>query len=165
MRMPRAFALCWAVLALTSPPRSGGEVPFTTLEWGQSSEIRSPRLVVIRTPYDFNVLWREHQRAFVPDHIRIDFNRFMVIGAFAGDRPSTASGVGIRSIERDRRGVLVHYGYCRGLGLGDMITQPYHLVTVPRASGPVRFIEVWSDPPQACPFGPEAQIHVMTDLH
>ena len=152
--MPRALALCCALLGMTSPLRGADEVPFTTVEWGQSSEIRRPRLVVIRTQHGFNGLWQEHQRTFVPGHIRIDFNRFMVIGAFAGEMPSTASGVSIRSIERDRRGLLVHYGYCRGVGLGDMLTYPYHLVAVPSARGPVRFVEEWSDPRPACPIDP-----------
>jgi hypothetical protein len=124
---------------------SAAEVPFTSIARGQVSAQESPRQVVARTPAEWQVEWNNHSPAEkLPV---VDFARNMVVGVFLGTQPSAGYNVEIVGVKTDGDALVVEY-VRRQPGRGQMaaqiLTQPFHLVSVPRHEGTVRFVAVSS---------------------
>jgi hypothetical protein len=126
-------AICCA--APTAEP-----VAFKTIDRGGQSNIETARDVVARTPAEWTTVWREH--AGGRTRPAVDFARSMVVGVFLGSRSTGGYTVDITRIERQGADLVVTYRE-RKPDPADMVTQvitmPYHLVTVERFAGPVRF--------------------------
>ena len=115
-------------------------VPFTTISQSDMSGVEEARQVVVRTPAEWNAIWKEH----APDQPvpAVDFAKSMVIGVFLGSRNTAGYRVSITGIERDGTNVAVAYREERpGTGdiLAQVITFPHHLVRVEQIAGEVKF--------------------------
>ena len=125
-------------LCVTAMPDS---VPFKTLDGGVQSGIETARQVVVRTSAEWKTLCAQHAEGRPCP--AVDFTRSSVIGVFLGTRPTAGISVEITRVERDGDALVVTYRERRpgpGEMAAQMITAPYHLVTVERFAGPVRFI-------------------------
>ena len=115
-------------------------VPFKTLDRGDLAGIERPRTVVIRTANDWKTL--NNQRARGAPQAPVDFTKSTVVGVFLGTRPTGGFSVEITGIEKQGNELTVTWRE-RKPGRDDMVTQvltaPYHLVTIDRFDGPVKF--------------------------
>lgn len=115
-------------------------IPFKTVDRGGQSGIEEPRQVVVRTAADWQKLWKEH----APERPAptIDFTQSMVVAVFMGYRPTGGYAVEITAIDKQDSAVVVTYRE-RKPQPSDIVTQvitmPYHLVALNKASGEIRF--------------------------
>jgi len=132
-----AAAALFAVSCLTV---LADPLPFKTVDRGQYSHIERPRQVVVRSAADWAMLAKQHGRG--GPQPSIDFAHTMVVGVFLGTRPTGGYGVEITRIERQGADLVVTWRE-RKPGADEMsaqvITAPYHLVTVEKFDGVVRF--------------------------
>jgi len=116
-------------------------MPITTIAAGGVSNIMEAREVVVKTAADWETLWREHSFDNVA-RPPVDFAKVMVVGVFLGSRNTGGYGVTIVSVEQAQDALVVRYTEKRpdrGAMVAQVITAPFHLVSVPRFEGPVRF--------------------------
>jgi len=114
-------------------------LPFTTLVEGGDSRMLESREVGIRTVDEWRGLWKEHRTGALPD---VDFSKSMVVGVFSGSRPTTGCRVEIVSLSHVGGVVVVEYRErtpAPDALVAQMLTSPFHLVSVPRKSGVFRF--------------------------
>jgi len=138
--MFRAFVVSWlmcvGVMAQTDQaPR--------TIEKGDQSNIDEAKQVMVRTEAEWTKLWQQHS----PDRTRpaVDFSKEMVVGVFMGSRPTAGYSVSIVSASAKDGGVIVRYRESmpqRGAMTAQVLTLPYHLVAVGRATGDAKFEKV-----------------------
>lgn len=141
-------------------PGGGGAavvVTFETVDRGVHSGIRDERRVVIRDGAAWASLWAEHVagRTPPPQLPAVDFSREMVLGYFWGEKPTSGYGVEITEVVQTAQGLLVRVevSFPRpGAPVLQVLTQPYHLVRLPRSDLPVEFLVV-----EAGPQGPKGR--------
>jgi hypothetical protein len=117
-------------------------VPFTSVAQGTRSGIQDARAVVVRSPAEWRTLWKEHTTEPPPD---VDFSRHIVLGVFLGTRPTAGFSVQITSVTAKGTSAVVEVveGKPRpGVMTAQVITSPFHLVTVPRQFEHVEFKKV-----------------------
>ncbi len=127
--------LGWIATAAAPAPMT-----FTTLARGDRSGIEEPRQVVARTAAQWSALWKEHAGTGAPP--AVDFTRSMVVGVFAGSRPTAGFAVEITGIERQDTTLVVRYAEhapARDEIVAQVLTSPFHLVRTQLFSGPVTF--------------------------
>jgi len=117
-----------------------GGVSFKTIDRGGQSGIEEPRQVVVRTAAEWEKLWKEHalDRPLPP----VDFTKAIVVGVFLGYRPTGGYGVEITGIERKDGEAVVTYRERKPQKtdiVTQVITMPYHLVSLDKIAGEVRF--------------------------
>ena len=116
---------------------------FSTLAKGDASEQQTARQVAVRTAAEWKALWKDHApTAKMPV---VDFSKDMVLGVFLGSKPSAGHGVDIVGVRLEEKDLIVEYVQKqpgRGTLAAQILTEPYHLVTVPKYAGTVRFISV-----------------------
>ena len=113
---------------------------FTTVARGDASNQLTGRQVAIRTMAEWQALWKNHAPAEKPP--AVDFNSRMVVGVFLGSKPSTGYQVEIVAVRTDGGTLIVDYVEgqpARGMVTAQILTEPFHLVAVPRHTGPVKF--------------------------
>jgi PrcB C-terminal len=119
-------------------------VPFSTLDKGLTSGVREPTQLVIRTHDDWAALWGRHMQIQpAPQAPPVDFSRDMVVALFMGERPTGGHRIEITRVERADSGLSVRYRSQApdpGTMVSQALTQPFHLVTLPRDESPVVFI-------------------------
>jgi PrcB C-terminal len=114
--------------------------PPVTIGKGDQSNVDEGKTVTVRTEAEWTRLWQQHN----PDRQRpaIDFSKQMIVGVFMGSRNSAGFAVEIISAP-DADGVItVHYHEtipARGSVTAQVITSPYHLVSVPKSASTVKF--------------------------
>ena len=133
----RVFVVSWlasvAVMAQSAPaPR--------TVDKGEQSNIDEPRQVTVRTEAEWTKLWQQHS----PDRKRpvVDFSKEMIVGVFMGSRPNAGFNVSIVSTFEKDGNVLVRYQETLprpGVMAAQVLTFPFHLVAIPKATGDVKF--------------------------
>lgn len=132
----------WLVFPLVAAALAQG-TSFTTVARGDASNQLIGRQVVIRTPAEWEALWKVHAPAEkLP---AVDFNSRMVVGVFLGSKPSTGYQVEIVGVQGEGETLLVSYlerQPARGMISAQILTEPFHLVAVPKHGGPVKFIKV-----------------------
>lgn len=118
----------------------------TTIARGTLSGVERPREAVIRTSQEWGALWKEHAPERTPP--AVDFATRTVIAVFIGTRPSAGFDVEIVNVAPDATAAaaaVVHYRERRP-GAGEMtaqiLTSPFHIVSVPRLEGRARFERV-----------------------
>ena len=121
----------------------GTQPSFTSVARGDMSAQQTGKQVTVRTAAEWKALWKDHApTAKMPD---IDFAKEMVVGIFLGTKPSDGhevSIVGVRSQDKDLVVEYVQKQPGRGTMAAQILTEPYHLVAVPKHAGTVRFIHV-----------------------
>ena len=118
--------------------------PITTVAKGDMSEQQVARQVIVRTPAEWTALWKDHAPG-QPPPAQIDFNKQMVIGIFVGTKPSAGHEVEIVGVRSEANELVVEYVQKqpgRGTMAAQLLTAPFHLVSVPRHAGSVTFLEV-----------------------
>jgi hypothetical protein len=116
---------------------------FTTVAKGQGSGQQVAKQVVVRTPAEWQALWKNH--APTEKLPVVDFAKEMVVGVFLGTKPSAGHGVEIVGVRTQDKDLIVEYTQTqpgRGTMAAQMLTEPYHLVSVKNNPGTVRFVEV-----------------------
>jgi hypothetical protein len=127
------------VLAQAAAP---APVPFTSVAQGTRSGIQDARAVAVRSPAEWRTLWKEHTTEPPPD---VDFSRHIVLGVFLGTRPTAGFSVQITSVTAKGSSAVVEVveGKPRpGVMTAQVITSPFHLVTVPRQFENIEFKKV-----------------------
>ena len=130
----------------SAPPSAPAELRFETVAKGSHSGITEERFIVARDSAEFDVLWREHGVIMEPPPPRpeVDFSREMLVGIFAGTRPTAGHAVTIDRIRAAGTGAIVSYRHEAPDRSGMMLTvltQPHHLVRVERVEGEVKLGE------------------------
>ncbi len=116
---------------------------FTNIAKGDASGQQIGRQVTVRTAAEWKALWKEHAPAdTMPE---IDFTRDMVVGVFLGSKPSAGHAVEIVGVRTQDKDLIVEYVQkqpARGTMAAQILTEPYHLVSVAKHAGTVRFLQV-----------------------
>ena len=135
-----------SALVILSMALAPDAVPFKTLDRGDTGGVDRPSTVVIRTASQWKSL--SHDLAPNVKPAPVDFTKSTVIGVFLGTRPTGGFSVQITGIERQGKELIVTW-LEKKPGRDDMVTQvltsPYHLVTIDKFDGPVKFTRA-SDP-------------------
>ena len=119
-------------------------IAFTNVAQGTSSQIDEPRKVIVRSADEFQALWKSHSNAPLP---KVDFSKSIVVGVFLGMRPTGGYTVGILRVLRTEAGAVVEYiegGPEKKLMVAQMLTSPFHLVSIPGDVKTVEFKQVSS---------------------
>ena len=144
--MVLALALVAALLQPPGPPSIPiiTTVPaMKTIDKGDQSNMDDAKQVAAKTEAAWKQLWQQHS----PDRPRpvVDFTKEMVVGVFLGSRPTAGYGLEIVSAIEMNGTLVVRYKEAappRGTMTAQVLTSPYHLVTVPFFPGDVKFEKV-----------------------
>ncbi len=132
-----------AMLSVAVLPAMAQAPAFTTVAKGDASGQQTGRQVIVRTAAEWKALWKDHAPAEkMPS---VDFTRDMVVGVFLGTRPSTGHEVEIVGARMEGKDLVVEYvqkAPGRGTIAAQILTEPYHLVSMPQYAGTVRFVHV-----------------------
>jgi uncharacterized membrane protein len=114
-----------------------------TIAHGNSSRIAQPRRVLARTAEEWRALWAAHAgpESDAPEP-SIDFDTRLVAGVFAGERPTSGFGVRITGTHREGSALVVSVEEQlppEGAMTAQVITSPFHLVSLPRYDGQILF--------------------------
>ena len=125
--------------------QAGGTPPaaLKTIAKGLDSAVDEGRQITARTQAEWTKAWRSH--AFERPAPKVDFAREMVIGVFMGSRPTSGFTVEIAGTREEGGTLIVEYRETTpgpGLLSAQILTSPYHLVSVPRIDGDVKFERV-----------------------
>jgi protease stability complex PrcB-like protein len=113
-----------------------------TIARGTLSGIERPRQVVVRTEAEWRALWKEH--APEQDPPPVDFSTRTIVAVFLGSRNTAGYTAEIARIERGPREAIVHVRESRpgrDQMLAQVITTPFHIVSVPLLDGSVTFVD------------------------
>jgi predicted anti-sigma-YlaC factor YlaD len=112
-----------------------------TGQWGgDDSEIRESREVVLRGRAAWRSLWREMGKTDEVPHV--NFNEFVVIGFFAGERPAGQYQVSFGAPIDQDDAITIPYkisGPFANAASGNAPVHPYLLTTVQRSPKPIHF--------------------------
>jgi hypothetical protein len=123
---------------------AGVRIPFSVVETGQFSGLRSERLEVIRIASEFAELWQTHASGFSPAPIQpeVDFDREMVIAVFLGERPTGGFAITVTEATERADSLLVTVRITlpgTNCAVPQAFSQPHQLVTVPQSEQLVAF--------------------------
>jgi hypothetical protein len=116
---------------------------FTNVAKGDASQQQLAKQVTVRTAAEWKALWNDH--APTEKLPAVDFARDMVVGIFLGTKPSAGHDVEIVGVRTQEKELIVEYVQKqpgRGTLTAQILTEPFHLVAVPRHAGAVRFMHV-----------------------
>jgi hypothetical protein len=138
--------MAWAMLLTAAVVQAGSmSARPTTIDKGAESAVETPREATARTLEEWTALWRVHAPGRpLP---AVDFARTMVVGVFMGTRSTAGFGVEIVGTRQDHGSLVVEYRETRpgrDTVTAQIITAPYHLVSIPRFDGEVRFEKLTS---------------------
>lgn len=130
------------------PPEPRGPVPFETLEKGYYSGLTDRSAVLVTDAESWAKLWQRHVSPQVPAPPApdIDFDAYAVIAVSLGEKSSGGYTVEVVGVERigDRLVLSVRTrSPARGAAVTAALSQPYHLVRIPRQEGPIRLDVKW----------------------
>ena len=135
----RIVALGIAMVIVASVAAQG---TFTNVAKGDGSGQQLAKQVTVRTPSEWKALWKDH--APTEAMPAIDFVKSMVVGVFLGTKPSAGHEVEIVAVRHEGKDLVVEYAQKQpppGTMTAQILTEPYHLVSVPKHDGPVRFVQ------------------------
>jgi hypothetical protein len=147
--MMSAFSAAKAAPYILAAAALAVDVPFTTIARGDVSDQETARQATVRTLADWQALWKAHSpNEKLPV---VDFATRMVVGLFLGTKPSSGYEVEIVGARPDGAALVVQYVQRQpkpGTITAQILTQPYHLIAVPRHADPVKFVQVPDTPTQ-----------------
>ena len=134
-----------AQLNCGSPALTQISVPLSNLQKGDFSGVREALQIVVRTQDDWDNLWSRHTSiaANPPSTPRMNFATEMVVGVFAGEKSTGGYEVEITRAERRNSRLYLYYlekSPPRDAMVAQVLTQPYHLLKIPRDDSPVAFL-------------------------
>ncbi len=116
-------------------------IPLTTVAGGADSGIATPRRSVVRDAASWRALWAAHAgpEATAPP---VDFTAHTVAAVFAGELPDPGHSIAVTSAHAED-GVLTlivdEPRAAGGLVAAQILVSPFHIVTLARFDGEVRF--------------------------
>src|SRR5262245_8336616 len=119
-----------------------------TLAKGDASRIVDSHRTVVRDSQTWQALWSAHAGP-ATDAPTVDFATSMVLAAFAGERPTPGYSVEIVAPRQVGASLVVSVNEAqppRGMIAAQMIVTPFHIVTLPRIDGDVRFTDAAGSP-------------------
>ncbi len=132
-----------SVLAISILGAQTPQASLTSIAKGSMSGQQTAKQVTVRTDAEWKALWKDHEpTAKMPS---VDFAKNMVVGIFLGSKPSDGHDVEIVGVRTQDAELIVEYVQkqpARGTMAAQILTEPYHLVVVPKHAGPVRFMHV-----------------------
>lgn len=114
-----------------------------TLARGDGSRIVEPRRTIARNEAEWRALWAAHGGPSLPVP-HVDFASRMVAAVFAGERPTPGYDVDIVDSRRERTALalVVESGRpAADLIVPQIVTTPFHIVSIPREDGDVIFVD------------------------
>ena len=138
------FAPCVVVLSMfLMSDASAQMLSFTEVAKGNMSAQQTAKQVTVRTVAEWKALWKDHApTAKMPE---VDFAKDMLVGIFLGTKPSDGHEVTIVGVRMQEKDLVIEYIQKqpgRGTMAAQILTEPYHLVAVPKHTGTVRFVQV-----------------------
>ena len=124
-----------------------GKPGFTTIAKGDASGQQLGKQVTVRSAAEWKALWKEH--APTEKLPEVDFTKNMVVGIFLGSKPSAGHSVEIVNVRTQENALIVEYVQtqpAKGTIAAQILTEPFHLVSVPAHAGTVRFVQQPSKP-------------------
>jgi hypothetical protein len=138
-RWHRALALSLVSIGIST---MAAQTPaFITIAKGDASGLQDAKQVTVRTAAEWTALWKDHSPA--EKMPAVDFAKHMVVGIFLGSKPSAGYAVEIVNVRNEEKDLIVEYVQKqpgRGTMAAQILTEPFHLVAVPKHAGTVRFI-------------------------
>lgn len=112
-----------------------------TIAKGEDSRLVEPRRFVIRDPQSFAAVWAAHAgpEAAPP---AVDFDARMVAAVFAGERPTPGFAITVAGARRDADALVIEVENTAPAAtalMPQVISSPYHVATLPRDDGEIRF--------------------------
>ena len=112
-----------------------------TIARGEDSRLVEPRRFVIRDRQAFAAIWAAHAGpdAVVP---AVDFDTRMVAAVFSGMRPTPGYGIEITGTKREGSALVIVIAERQpdaSQVVAQVVVSPFHVVTLPRDDGEVRF--------------------------
>jgi hypothetical protein len=144
------LALTFVAALLQPPGAARPSIPILTtvpamktIDKGDHSNMDDAKQVAVKTAAAWKQLWQQH----LPDRPlpAVDFTKEMVVGVFIGSRPTAGYSVEIVSTTENKGTLVVRYreaAPARGMMTAQVVTSPYHLVTVSLFAGDVKFEKV-----------------------
>ena len=114
---------------------------WTTVLRGSMSRVQTAQQVVIRSDTEWQALWTAHGGS--GSAVAIDFSTSMVVGVFLGSQRTAGFAVEITGVRVEDDMTVVEFVTDRpppDAIVAQVLTAPFHLARVPRASGVVRFL-------------------------
>jgi uncharacterized membrane protein len=111
----------------------------TTVARGDASRVTEPRRALARTVEEWRTLWAVHAGPDT-DPPAVDLSNVTIAAAFAGEKPSAGYSVEITRAEPTAGGVRLVVDERRpgpGMVAAQIITSPFHIVSVPGDAGEV----------------------------
>lgn len=143
--LPLLLALSLTIITACAKPT---QAEFTTLARGSHSGITAQEATLITTFAEWEALWRRHASPFdpPPSPPPVDFSKSSVIALFAGERPT--GGYSLRITEAELQGESLRVSALElrptpGTLVTQSLTQPYHMVAVPRVKKETRLEVRW----------------------
>ena len=139
------YAITVAVMSAQAPT-------FTNVAKGDVSGQQETKQVTVRTAAEWQTLWKSHSAT--EKMPTVDFAKNMVVGIFLGSKPSAGHEVEIVGVRTEGKDLVVEYVQRqpgRGTMAAQILTEPFHLVSVARHPGPVRFLHVPDTRPNPSP--------------
>lgn len=119
-----------------------GQYDYSVIETGVNSSILDERFVMFRDQDSFKSMWMEHHSASPAEMPALDFQNNMVIGAFAGSKPSGGYQLEITEIKEDQANLAVVLQLKQpdaGCMVSSVMTQPYVIALTKWSKLPVKF--------------------------
>ena len=117
-----------------------GVLAFTTVAQGTIGQVLEPREVVVRSDEAWELLWSENSPQ--TNRPAVDFSQTLLVGMFLGSRPTAGFTVEIVQVRRQGTLAVVEYVEHRpapGTLTAQVLTAPFHVVSLPRDVHTVRF--------------------------
>lgn len=111
-----------------------------TIAKGEDSRLVESRRFVIRDPQAFAAIWSAHAASDQPP--AIDFDTRMVVAVFAGERPTPGFGVTVTGSRREADALVITVEESvppASAVSAQVLTSPYHVASLPRDDGEIRF--------------------------
>ncbi|BAD39580.1 hypothetical protein STH595 [Symbiobacterium thermophilum IAM 14863] len=140
------FAALLALASACGSPAATGT--FTTLARGTHSGITAQEAALITSLAEWEALWRRHASRFDPPPALppVDFSRSSVVALFAGERPTGGYSLYITDVAPQGDSLRVTALELRpapGRPVTQAVTQPYHVIAVPRVKKDTRLEVRW----------------------
>ncbi len=137
----------WAALKDGGKVSMNGKKLPIVAEWkGNHCGITEPKQIVITDAKEWAEIWKQVHRGKipVPKVPDIDFNKNMVLAVFMGQKPTSGYAIQITEVARSNGEVfakLKETAPTKGAIVLQVLTQPFHIVVVPKVDAKVRFVE------------------------
>lgn len=123
---------------------------FVTLAHGDTSRIVDRRRLVVHTDEEWRALWAAHAGPEISPP-SVDFTSRMVAAVFAGERPTPGHEIEIVDSDEDGAGLtltVAEHRPPRGTVAAQILVSPFHIVSLPKYDGDVRFADAPSEAPE-----------------